>query len=211
MQIHLGENSIKLNTNISIVKVNLNDGFELYKVSVNPNPNFATVVLSADGYEQDGNSITVKNGTEVTYTISADGFETVSDTIIVSENLQFKSALNKKVISLYGWGGSYYTNTPTPTTSDIVYNKYGDIMSNYSISSVSEDYSSINIKIDNSSSGLGGLGGLGGDIRADRNEAMDKIIYRGLYDYTNAEKINSIFMIMIHLLLKKVKHIKIIQ
>ena len=57
-----------------------------YVLTINPTPLDATVVLTATGFEQEGNSITVNSGTTVSYVISKTGYKTVSDEITVTED-----------------------------------------------------------------------------------------------------------------------------
>ena len=57
-----------------------------YVLTINPTPSDATVVLTATGFEQEGNSITVNSGTTVSYVISKTGYKTVSDEITVTED-----------------------------------------------------------------------------------------------------------------------------
>lgn len=59
------------------------ESIEFVTLTINPTPADATVVLTAEGYSQEGNSITVLSGTEVTYTISRTGYTTVTNTIEV--------------------------------------------------------------------------------------------------------------------------------
>ena len=56
------------------------------KITINPLPNDATVTLTASGYTQVGNSITVKTGVIVQYSVSKTGYETASGTITASGN-----------------------------------------------------------------------------------------------------------------------------
>ena len=53
-------------------------------LTISPTPNTATVVLTADGYTQSGNAITVPYGTTVAYTVSATGYTTVTDSVVVT-------------------------------------------------------------------------------------------------------------------------------
>lgn len=45
-----------------------------YAFTINPTPSNAIVTLTASGYTQNGNSITVPNGTTVSWSVSADGY-----------------------------------------------------------------------------------------------------------------------------------------
>lgn len=57
-----------------------------YTFTITPIPSDATVVLAASGFAQSGNSITVEEGTEVTYTVSKDGYNTKSGTVAPTSN-----------------------------------------------------------------------------------------------------------------------------
>lgn len=51
-----------------------------YTLTINPTPSDATVTLTADGYEQSGNTITVKQGIEVSWKVEKDGYQTQQGT-----------------------------------------------------------------------------------------------------------------------------------
>lgn len=55
-------------------------------ITINPTPADATVILTAPGYEQQGNMIIVDPGTQLTYIVSRYGYETQINTITVNEN-----------------------------------------------------------------------------------------------------------------------------
>ena len=55
-----------------------------YTLTFIPSPNDATVVLTATGYTQSGNSITVNSGTSVSYSVSKSGYVTKSGTVVVT-------------------------------------------------------------------------------------------------------------------------------
>lgn len=55
-----------------------------YTFTINPTPSTATVILTASGYTQSGNSITVPNGTTVSWSVSASGYTTQTGTWIVN-------------------------------------------------------------------------------------------------------------------------------
>lgn len=59
--------------------------------TINPTPSTATVTLTASGYTQSGNSITVASGTTVNWTVSASGYATQTGSAVVtgttSENI----------------------------------------------------------------------------------------------------------------------------
>lgn len=58
---------------------------EEYTLTIAPTPNDATVVLTADGYTQSGNSITVVDGTTVNYSVAKSGYTTAYGAIVVTE------------------------------------------------------------------------------------------------------------------------------
>ena len=66
-----------------------------YTLTINPTPVDAEVVLTAQGYEQQGNSITVQEGTEVRYTVSKKGYKPVSRLINVFENTTLEVELEE--------------------------------------------------------------------------------------------------------------------
>lgn len=51
-----------------------------YTFTISPTPSTATVTLTASGYTQSGNSITVPNGTTVSWSVSASGYTTQTGT-----------------------------------------------------------------------------------------------------------------------------------
>lgn len=73
--------------------------------TINPTPSNATVTLTASGYTQSGNSITVLSGTKVSYTVSASGYTTKSG----SKTVSYTQSLGI-VLSAAGSGG---TNPPS--------------------------------------------------------------------------------------------------
>lgn len=76
-----------------------------------PYPSDATVTLTATGYTQVDNSITVKYGTSVSYTVSKSGHETKSGTIIVTDDQQVPITLLNQVV---------LTIEPTPSNATVV-------------------------------------------------------------------------------------------
>lgn len=64
------------------------------KLIISPNPSDATVILTATGYTQEGNNISVLEGTEVTYSVSKEGYTTQTGTVVVSENQTLNITLN---------------------------------------------------------------------------------------------------------------------
>ena len=57
----------------------------MYTFTINPTPSDATVALTASGYTQSGNSITVPSGTSVSWSVSKDGYTTQSGTHTVTK------------------------------------------------------------------------------------------------------------------------------
>lgn len=82
-------------------------GVKLVKLTINPTPLDATVMLSADGYAQEdsGNCIYVTEGTEVTYSVSADGYITKTGNITVNSNQTIDISLT--VNDSYGGNGDW--------------------------------------------------------------------------------------------------------
>lgn len=62
--------------------------------TINPTPSNATVKLTASGYTQSGNSITVLSGTKVSYTVSASGYTSKSGSKTVSYTQSLGVVLN---------------------------------------------------------------------------------------------------------------------
>lgn len=84
------------------------ENLEYVTLTVVPEPADANIVLTAEGYQQEGNSITVLSGTEVFYTISANHYNTAEDSYIV-ENTE---TLTVSLVPLN------YTLTIVPTPAD---------------------------------------------------------------------------------------------
>lgn len=109
--------------------------------TINPTPSDAIVTLTADGYTQEGNGITVAPGTTVNYIV--------------------KDANENNPNALYAWsynGNVIYTKSSTPSAGDTLYNSNGveiissdaitvngNVYSGMKIESVSSDGTSINI------------------------------------------------------------------
>ena len=74
--------------------------------TVIPNPADATVVLTATGYTQSGNSISVAPGTTITYTVSKEGYETQTGTQVCTFNSSINCAL--EVMGAQGTFCCYY-------------------------------------------------------------------------------------------------------
>lgn len=71
---------------------------ELVTVTISPTPVSATVTLTASGYTQVGNTITVPTGTTVNYTVESAGYVSKSGTRIVSTDVVIPVELNPIVI-----------------------------------------------------------------------------------------------------------------
>ena len=80
--------NISADTSVTVTyKVKENSGSTtptIYTFTINPTPSDAIVILTATGYTQDGNSISVPSGTSVSWTVSADGYTPQSGTQIIS-------------------------------------------------------------------------------------------------------------------------------
>ena len=63
--------------NVSLNKI-------MYTLTIEPTPSDATVTLTASGYNQSGNSITVESGTTVSYNVSYPELQSVSGTYVVN-------------------------------------------------------------------------------------------------------------------------------
>lgn len=59
---------------------------ETFTLTINPTPADATVTLTAEGYTQSGNSITVPSGTSVQWTVSANGYVSQSGEETITED-----------------------------------------------------------------------------------------------------------------------------
>ena len=106
-----------------------NEYVNYHTITIVPTPADATVVLTATGYLQSGNSISVEENTVVNYTISKNGYTSKSGTITASEDqtlnieifipyyaykrdplfVQWSSTTNPQVNSkVSGWGSGTY-------------------------------------------------------------------------------------------------------
>ena len=81
-----------------------------YTLTINPTPADATVVLTATGFTQVGNSITVDAGTRVTYTVSKTGYVTATDSIVVNGDRSRSVVLEEEQPAV-----TYYRLTSEPT------------------------------------------------------------------------------------------------
>ena len=84
---------------------------ENYTITINPTPADATVVLTATGYTQQGNTITVPFETPVTYTVSKQNYTTVSNTISATST----ETLNVTLVQ----NGFTLTIVPTPSDATV--------------------------------------------------------------------------------------------
>lgn len=82
-----------------------------YTFTISPTPSNATVSLSASGYSQSGNSITVPSGTKVSWSVSRSGYTSQSGTQTVTSNYT-------KYVTLSSSGGGGGTS-PSSSSSRI--------------------------------------------------------------------------------------------
>lgn len=82
-----------------------------FVLTISPTPSDATVVLTATGYTQVGNTIAVPSGTTVTYTVSKTGYSTVTDTVTVTQD----ATVSVTLVSLF-----VVTVNPTPADAMVV-------------------------------------------------------------------------------------------
>jgi len=82
-------------------------------LTIEPTPSNATVVLTADGFTQVGNSIVVNPGTSVSYSISRTGYITQTDTIIVNTTQTLQISLTHEPCTL--------TINPTPSDATVTF------------------------------------------------------------------------------------------
>lgn len=68
----------------------------LYTLTINPTPSNATVKLTASGYTQSGNSITVPTGTSVSYTVSASNYNTRTGSLSVTSTQTLSVVLSSR-------------------------------------------------------------------------------------------------------------------
>lgn len=76
-----------------IINVSLNKS--MYKFTINPTPSDATVKLTANGYTQSGNSITVPYGTTVSYKVSKKNYSTQSGNVTISTHITLPLTLEE--------------------------------------------------------------------------------------------------------------------
>ena len=109
--------------NVSLNKI-------MYTLTVNPTPSNATVTLTASGYSQSGNSITVPIDTKVTYTVSKTHYVTQTNSISMTSNNTLNINLNRQKYTL--------TINPTPSDSTVTLTANGATQSGNSITVDSE-------------------------------------------------------------------------
>jgi hypothetical protein len=111
------ENNTKLDIKLELPK---------YKLTINPTPSDATVVLTASGFTQVGNSIEVTEGTTVTYTVSKNKYTPKSGSVIMSNVAQTVDvSLTKENYTI--------TINPTPSTTTVTLTASGYYQSGNSI------------------------------------------------------------------------------
>jgi hypothetical protein len=76
-----------------------------YTFTINPSPSDATVTLTASGYTQSGNSITVASGTTVTWKVSKTGYTSQNGTQVVtstsSKNITLSASSSDNTVKLF--------------------------------------------------------------------------------------------------------------
>ena len=82
--------------------------YKLATLTINPTPSDAVVTLTADGYTQVGNSITVEKGTSVNCVVSKDGFATTTQNIEIIKDTTIDITLTTLPV---------LTINPTPTNA----------------------------------------------------------------------------------------------
>ena len=90
--------------------VNITLSETLYTYIIHPTPADATVTLTADGYTQLDNSISVPRGTTVTWSVSANNYVSQSGTKVVNDNCADNITLKALV---------EFTVTPTPNDATV--------------------------------------------------------------------------------------------
>jgi hypothetical protein len=81
----------------------------LFTVSINPTPSNATVILTADGYTQEGNSIKVKPNTTISYSVSAEGYTEQTGIYTITSNLDLNIVLEEALNTRYNVEDYTYT------------------------------------------------------------------------------------------------------
>lgn len=98
---------------------------QLFTLTVNPTPADAKVVLSAAGYTQNNNTITVTDGTSVTYTVSKQDYNAQSSTVVVTADKTINITLSRTYCTL--------TIVPTPSDATVVLTSSGGAQSGNAI------------------------------------------------------------------------------
>ena len=117
---------------------------DMVVLTVTPTPSDATVVLTASGYSQDGNTIEVPTGTIVHYVVSKTDYTTDEGDVLVDTTKTISPTLNK---IYYAWdynNSTVYTDTANPTTSTTVLTSSLTPKSGYTISNVTNDTIGVN-------------------------------------------------------------------
>ena len=99
--------------------------YEKYVFTINPTPSDSTVTLTADGYTQEGNSIIVKFGTDVSWSVSKEHYVTQSGHLGVNDNITRNISLSLQTFT--------YTINPTPADSTVILTASGYTQSGNSI------------------------------------------------------------------------------
>lgn len=116
--------------------INVSLELNLMTFTINPTPSDAVVTLTATGYTQSGNSITVVPGTTVNYSVSKEGYTTVASNIVIESDKVINVELEEEVqqVQIYAWGMESYVNNENPYNDSniILYTitdtpSYGDV------------------------------------------------------------------------------------
>ena len=121
--------------NVTINAPTLNTGGEEipnYTFTINPTPSNATVTLTASGYTQNGNSITVPNGTTISWSVSADGYTTRTGPWTINGGNKTENI----TLTISGGGETpdyTFTINPTPSNATVTLTASGYTQSGNSI------------------------------------------------------------------------------
>ena len=107
-------------------------------LTINPTPSDAVVTLTADGYTQEGNSITVEPGTNVLCVVECSSYYTISETFIVNETKTISIVLESKMATL----------TINPTPSDAVVTLTADGYTQVGNSIIVEKGTNVQVKVE---------------------------------------------------------------
>lgn len=94
----------------------------LKTLTIVPDPSDATVVLTAPGYTQSGNTISVPAGTAVSYVVSATDCTTQSGSVTVNDNSSLNVVLEKMCKLIYSSEASHVNGSITLTINNTTYN-----------------------------------------------------------------------------------------